>query len=136
MRRRALPCVATPVPRSDEPERSPVEAWLEHGRPSLDAVRAGHPVQAAAANAGYGAVDQLAMVNVAVQLERLLRHARLEKALEADEVHVTGLFYDIATARVLQITASGISHLDPLPRNAGEADEAAQPEPAAAVAAG
>lgn len=136
MRRRALPCVATPVPRSDEPERSPVEAWLEHGRPSLDAVRAGHPVQAAAANAGYGAVDQLAMVNVAVQLERLQRHARLEKALEADEVHVTGLFYDIATARVLQITASGISHLDPLPRNADEADETTQPQPAAAVAAG
>jgi carbonic anhydrase len=29
---------------------------------------------------------------------------------------VTGLFYDIATARVLQITPTGISHLDPLPR--------------------
>jgi carbonic anhydrase len=113
-------------------EPSPVEAWLEHGRPSLDAVRAGHPVQVAAADAGYGAVDQLAMVNVAVQLERLQRHAGLGKALRADEVHVTGLFYDIATARVLQITPSGISHLDPLPRNAGDAGGPALPEHAAA----
>lgn len=113
-------------------EPSPVEAWLEHGRPSLDAVRAGHPVQVAAADAGYGAVDQLAMVNVAVQLERLQRHGGLGKALRADEVHVTGLFYDIATARVLQITPAGISHLDPLPRNAGDAGGPAVPEPAAA----
>jgi carbonic anhydrase len=108
-------------------DRSPVEAWLEHGRPSLAAVRAGHPVQAAAAEAGYGAVDQLAMVNVAVQLELLQRHAGLAKALLADQVHVTGLFYDIATARVLQITPSGISHLDPLPGNA-DAGTGAEPD--------
>ncbi|WP_260681089.1 hypothetical protein [Arthrobacter sp. KBS0703] len=86
-----------------------------------------HPVQAAAAEAGYGAVDQLAMVNVAVQLELLQRHAGLAKALLADQVHVTGLFYDIATARVLQITPSGISHLDPLPRNA-DAGTGAEPD--------
>jgi carbonic anhydrase len=136
----AAPGLAAPGPAdapglADEPERSPVEAWLEHGRPSLDAVRAGHPVQAAAASAGYGAVDQLAMVNVAVQLERLQRHAGLKEALKADQVHVTGLFYDIATARVLQISPSGISHLDPLPRSADHADEAALSKPAASIAA-
>jgi carbonic anhydrase len=92
-------------------------------------------VQAAAASAGYGAVDQLAMVNVAVQLERLQRHAGLKEALKADQVHVTGLFYDIATARVLQISPSGISHLDPLPRSADHADEAALSKPAASIAA-
>jgi carbonic anhydrase len=97
-------------------ERCPVESWLEHGRPSLESFHAGHPVRIAAEQAGYGAVDQLAMVNVAVQLERLQRHASLQDAVRSGDVHVTGLFYDIATARVLQITPTGISHLDPLPR--------------------
>jgi carbonic anhydrase len=100
-------------------ERCPVESWLEHGRPSLESFHAGHPVQVAAEQAGFGAVDQLAMVNVAVQLERLQRHASLQDAVRNGDVHVTGLFYDIATARVLQVTPTGISHLDPLPQ-AGE----------------
>jgi carbonic anhydrase len=97
--------------------RSPVDAWLDHARPSLAALRSGHPVQAAAANAGYGEVNQLAMVNVAVQLERLQRHPDVQAALQSGGLHLTGLFYDIATAQVLQVTPAGISHLDPLPRN-------------------
>jgi carbonic anhydrase len=100
-------------------ERCPVESWLDHGRPSLQSFHAGHPVQVAAEQAGYGAVDQLAMVNVAVQLERLQQHGSLQEAVRSGDLHVTGLFYDIATARVLQVTATGISHLDPLP-HAGE----------------
>lgn len=108
-----------PEDRSPEgqAERCPVESWLDHGRPSLESFHAGHPVQVAAEQAGYGAVDQLAMVNVAVQLERLQRHASLQDAVRSGDVHVTGLFYDIATAKVLQITPTGISHLDPLPRS-------------------
>ena len=82
----------------------------------MAAFRAGHPVQADAANAGYGEVDQLAMVNVAIQLEQLQRHHSLQQALRSGELHLTGLFYDIATAQVLQVTPAGISHLDPLPR--------------------
>jgi len=110
-----------PADRSPEgqEERCPVESWLDHGRPSLESFHAGHPVRAAAEKAGYGAVDQLAMVNVAVQLERLQRHTSLQAAVRSGEIHVTGLFYDIATARVLQVTPTGIGHLDPLPR-AGE----------------
>jgi carbonic anhydrase len=97
-------------------ERCPVESWLDHGRPSLASFHAGHPVQVAAEKAGYGTVDQLSMVNVAVQLERLQQHASLQAGVRSGDVHVTGLFYDMATARVLQITPTGISHLDPLPR--------------------
>jgi carbonic anhydrase len=96
--------------------RSPVDAWLDHARPSLAAFRAGHRVRADAAAAGYGEVDQLAMVNVAVQLEQLQRHPRVREALRSGELHLAGLFYDIATARVLQVTPDGLSHLDPLPR--------------------
>ena len=96
--------------------RGPVDVWLDHARPSMAALRAGHPVQADAANAGYGETDQLAMVNVAIQLEQLQRHHSLQQALRSGELHLTGLFYDIATAQVLQVTPAGISHLDPLPR--------------------
>jgi carbonic anhydrase len=94
-------------------DRGAIDVWLDHARPSLTAFRNGHPVQAAAAEAGYGAVDQLAMVNVAVQLDRLQGHPGLQEALKSGRVHVAGLFYDISTARVLQITPDGIGHLDP-----------------------
>jgi len=94
-------------------ERGAIDVWLDHARPSLAAFRDGHP-----ADAGFGAVDQLAMVNVAVQLDRLRRHPGLQEALQAGRVHVAGLFYDIATARVLRVTPDGISHLDPLPQPA------------------
>ena len=97
----------------DSGGRGAIDVWLDHARPSLVAFREGHPVQAAAAQAGYGAVDQLAMVNVAVQLDRLQRHPGLQEPLESGRVHVAGLFYDISTARVLQVTPDGISHLDP-----------------------
>ncbi|MDR6508934.1 bifunctional SulP family inorganic anion transporter/carbonic anhydrase [Arthrobacter oryzae] len=93
--------------------RGAIDVWLDHARPSLAAFREGHRVQAAAADAGFGAVDQLAMVNVAVQLDRLQRHPGLQEALQSGRVHVVGLFYDISTARVLRITPEGISHLDP-----------------------
>ncbi|MDQ0677128.1 carbonic anhydrase [Arthrobacter pascens] len=96
--------------------RGAIDVWLDHARPSLASFRDGHPVQVAAADAGYDAVDQLAMVNVAVQLERLQHRPGLLEAVEAGRVHVAGLFYDISTARVLRITPSGITHLDQLPR--------------------
>ena len=101
------------VPGAGAGPRSAIDLWLDHARPSLAAFHEGHPVQAAAADAGYGEVDQLAMVNVAVQLDRLERHPGLQEALASGRVHVVGLFYDISTARVLQITPEGISHLDP-----------------------
>jgi carbonic anhydrase len=58
-------------------------------------------------------VDQLAMVNVAVQLAKLQNHPVAGPPLAAGKVQATGLFYDISTARVLQITTTGIDNLDP-----------------------
>ncbi|HJV98766.1 MAG TPA: hypothetical protein VJ617_06705, partial [Arthrobacter sp.] len=83
---------------------------------SLAAFRGGHPVQRAASEAGFSPVDQLAMVNVAVQLERLQDHPSAAGAVTAGTVQLTGLFYDIPTARVLQVSADGIGHLHPLPQ--------------------
>ncbi|WP_434085564.1 solute carrier family 23 protein [Nocardia sputorum] len=89
-----------------------VDPWLAHARPSLERFRAGHPVAAAAREAGFGEVDQLAMVNVAMQLEVLHRHPAVRKAVAERGVTVSGLFFDIASARVVEVTENGIAHID------------------------
>ncbi len=67
--------------------------WLLDARPVLRAWERGHPVGHAAAAEGFSEVDQLAMVNVAMQLEML-------RAKDTG-AELMGLFYDIGTARVL-----------------------------------
>ncbi|WP_406279662.1 bifunctional SulP family inorganic anion transporter/carbonic anhydrase [Nocardia sp. NBC_00881] len=89
-----------------------VDAWLAHARPSLERFRLGHPVAAAAQAAGFGETDQLGMVNVAVQLEMLHRHPAVRKAVAERGVRVSGLFFDIATARVIEVTVDGLAHID------------------------
>lgn len=89
-----------------------IGAWLAHARPSLEHFRRDHPVAAAARAAGYGEVDQLSMVNVAVQLETLHRHPAVAAAVTSRGVTVTGLFFDIATARVVEVSMDGIAHID------------------------
>ncbi|BCK55129.1 SulP family inorganic anion transporter [Nocardia wallacei] len=91
---------------------SPLDAWLEHGRPALERFRGGHPVAVAAAAAGFDAVDQLGMVNVAVQLDVLSRHPVVRRGIEERGVVLAGLFFDISTARVVEITADGIGEID------------------------
>ncbi|MFD6159408.1 SulP family inorganic anion transporter [Nocardia sp. NPDC060256] len=86
--------------------------WLAHARPSLDRFRLGHPVAEAAALAGFGEVDQLGMVNVALQLETLHAHPAVRQGIEERGVAVSGLFFDIATARVIEVTVDGIAEFD------------------------
>jgi carbonic anhydrase len=86
--------------------------WLDHARPSYAELLAGHPVGRQAAADGYSTVDQLAMVNVAVQLAKLEHHPVAGPALAAGKIQALGLFYDIATAKVLRISADGIEDLE------------------------
>ncbi|MBF6181162.1 SulP family inorganic anion transporter [Nocardia otitidiscaviarum] len=95
---------------------SGLDDWLAHARPSLLRYRLGHPVGAAAAAAGFGPVDQLGMVNVAVQLETLHAHPVVRRGVEERGVVVSGLFFDIATARVVEITVDGIAEIDDVGR--------------------
>jgi carbonic anhydrase len=91
-------------------ETSPgIDAWLAHAQPSLRRLRLGHPVAVAAKTAGFGEVDQLSMVNVAVQLKTLHHHPIVRRAVATRGVTVSGLFFDIATARVIEITADGLA---------------------------
>ena len=89
------------------------DAWLEHARPSYQALLAGHPVARAAEAEGFSRLDQLSMVNVAMQLGKLTEHPVTGPALASGTVQATGLFYDICTARVVLVTPEGIEQLDP-----------------------
>lgn len=93
----------------------PVEQWLRFAQPSHTAYDCGHPVARAAAELGFDEVDQLGMVNVAVQLQTLQRHPLVGAAAAEGRVRVAGMFFDIASARVLQITPTGVVHLDAAP---------------------
>ncbi|MBH0774999.1 solute carrier family 23 protein [Nocardia bovistercoris] len=89
-----------------------IGTWLAHAGPSLEQFRVGHPVAVAAEAAGFGAVDQLSMVNVAVQLQTLHRHPAVRAAVAERGVTVSGLFFDIASARVIEVTVDGIAAID------------------------
>ncbi|WP_410872127.1 SulP family inorganic anion transporter [Nocardia sp. A7] len=87
-------------------------SWLRHAEPALQRFRAGHPVAVAAAAAGYSEVDQLSLVNVAVQLETLGRNPAVRRAVTERGLVLSGLFFDIAGARVLEVTVDGVSAID------------------------
>jgi carbonic anhydrase len=90
-----------------------VAEWLGYGMASLDAYRSGHVVGRQAAELGFGEADQLAMVNVAVQLQTLTRHRVVGRANAEGRLRITGLFFDIPSARVLQIGTKEVTVLDP-----------------------
>jgi carbonic anhydrase len=87
--------------------------WLENGHPALEAFDDGrHPVARAAASAGFGPVDQLSMVNVALQVETLTRHPLVETPHQRGGLDVFGVFYDIPSATVLRIRPTAIDSLE------------------------
>ncbi|MFE3443317.1 SulP family inorganic anion transporter [Nocardia sp. NPDC059180] len=105
-------CGAMTALHSGQPCGPEIDGWLEHARPSLDRFRDDHPVRRAAEAAGFGEVDQLSMVNIAVQLEHLHRHPAVSRAAAERGVTVSGLFFDIASARVIEVSVDGIAHID------------------------
>ncbi|MGV9802327.1 SulP family inorganic anion transporter [Mycobacterium sp. NPDC003449] len=89
-----------------DPGHEHLKSWLAHGNPSLETFDEGrHPVARSAAAAGFGTVDQLSMVNIAVQVQTLQSHPL------ASRVNVIGLFYDIASAGVLRVTPTVVETL-------------------------
>ncbi|MCV7409369.1 carbonic anhydrase [Mycobacterium florentinum] len=92
---------------SDHPATS-MGQWLEYAGESLDAYRDHHPARASAESVGYSEIDQLSIVNVAIQLERLIRHPILAPAVASGDIHVVGIFFDIASTRVYEVTPRGI----------------------------
>jgi carbonic anhydrase len=71
-----------------------------------------HPVAKDAARAGFGAVDQLGMVNVATQVAALTLHPLVVDAHKRGELDVIGVFYDIPSAMPLRIGSTSIDSFE------------------------
>ena len=65
----------------------------------------------AAAEEGFGVVDQLSMVNVALQAQTLAAHPLVRARHLAGDLEVIGLFYDIGTAAALRVTPVSVDRL-------------------------
>ncbi|MGV0586815.1 bifunctional SulP family inorganic anion transporter/carbonic anhydrase [Mycobacteroides chelonae] len=87
---------------------TPVGRWLDYARDSLIAYEDHHPARASAEAHGFNEVDQLGIVNVAMQVERLVHHPILAAAVIAGQVRVIGAFFDIAEAHVYEIDENGL----------------------------
>ncbi|MFD4401745.1 SulP family inorganic anion transporter [Nocardia sp. NPDC058499] len=105
-------CGAMGALHSGESAGPGIDNWLEHGQASLTRYRAGHAVGRAAEGAGFGPVEQLSMVNIAVQLENLHRHPSVRRAVDERGVAVSGLFFDIASARLIEVRVDGIAPIE------------------------
>ncbi|MGQ0841126.1 SulP family inorganic anion transporter [Actinokineospora sp.] len=102
-------CGAMTALLADRGTDDPVGRWLRWATPTLDAWRSGHPLGTRAAAEGWAEVDQLAMVNVAVQLDALRKIPSVDVS-----VRLVGLFFDIATG-TLQMLDETAEHFAPMP---------------------
>ncbi|WP_156756888.1 SulP family inorganic anion transporter [Actinokineospora pegani] len=103
-------CGAMTAAIADGALDGPVGKWLRWAETSVRAWRAGHVLGRAAADDGWSEIDQLAMVNVAVQLESLSEFPEVREA----EVKLVGLFFDIPTGTLLMLDA-GAERFTPMP---------------------
>lgn len=103
-------CGATATLLSGAADRSvnALTRWLDFAQDSLTAYQQGHAARASAAARGFGDADQLGVVNVAIQVERLMRHPILVSAVRSGRVRVIGTFFDIAQAHVYLVDRDGI----------------------------
>jgi carbonic anhydrase len=95
---------------TDEPT-TPMGRWLDNARESLVAYQDHHPARASAEACGFNEVDQLGLVNVAVQAQRLTRHPILAAAVASGALQVIAMFFDISTARVYEVDQNGMVRL-------------------------
>jgi carbonic anhydrase len=93
---------------TDQRPDTAMSRWLDYARDSLDAYRDQHPACASARASGFSEADQLSVVNVVVQVERLSHHPILAPALASGTLQVTGLFFDISTSHVYEVNQHGI----------------------------
>ncbi len=82
--------------------------WLDYARDSLVAYRGQHPACVSARASGFSEVDQLSVVNVAVQVERLAAHPILAPAMASGALQVVGMFFDMSTSHVYEVNRHGI----------------------------
>lgn len=96
---------------TDETDR-PIGRWLQHAQDSLAAYRDDHPARMSSTSNGFtfSELDQLSIVNVAVQVDRLKRHPMLAPLVGSGQLRVVGIFFDFATVHVHEVDEHGIVH--------------------------
>lgn len=82
--------------------------WLGYARESLIAYQGCHPARLSAQSAGLGEADQLSVVNVVVQMERLTRNPILTAATDSGAVKIYGMFFDVSTVHMYEVNQNGI----------------------------
>ncbi len=90
----------------------PIGRWLKYAKDSLAAYRDDHPARVSSTSNGlrFDELDQLSIVNVAVQVERLTRHPLLAPLVATGQLRVVGIFFDFATVHVYEVNEHGIVH--------------------------
>ncbi|MDM2175068.1 MULTISPECIES: carbonic anhydrase [Mycobacteriaceae] len=88
---------------------SPVGRWLHFARDALIAYHDYHLARVSAAASGFSPVDQLAVVNVAIQLERLVHHPILAAAASSGRLHVAGAFFSTGSSQAFEVNTKGLA---------------------------
>ncbi|MBI2700206.1 MULTISPECIES: SulP family inorganic anion transporter [Mycobacterium] len=105
-------CRAMQVVLDDDAEVAdrPIGRWLQYAKDSFSAFRANHPARVSSTSNGFtfSELDQLSIVNVAVQVERLTRHPLLAPLVATGQLRVVGIFFDFATVHVHEVNEHGI----------------------------
>ncbi|HUH72448.1 MAG TPA: bifunctional SulP family inorganic anion transporter/carbonic anhydrase [Mycobacterium sp.] len=93
---------------TQDPAATAMGHWLEHAQDSLAAFRDHHPARASAVFNGLSEADQLSIVNVAIQMERLTRNPILAATKDSGTLKVFGMFFDVSTAHVYEVNQNGL----------------------------
>jgi len=91
----------------DQPATA-MSRWLDYALDSLVAHRDQHRARASARADGYNEADQLSIVNVAVQVQRVAEHPIVAPAMASGALQVVGMFFDASTSRAYQVNQHGI----------------------------
>lgn len=92
---------------------SAVGRWLDNARDTLVAYREFHLARVGAAASGFSQADQLAVVNVVIQVERLAHHPSLVAAVLSGRLRIAGTFYSAEAGRQYQVSTNGIPAPEP-----------------------
>jgi carbonic anhydrase len=97
------------------PDLPGLRGWLRHGTLSLDRFRSFEESEAAEEPAGPdGAsggsrLDKLCRINVIQQLDNLRTHPLVDDLVRSGRLELTGLYFDIGTARVHVLDDDGFT---------------------------
>ncbi|NYV73577.1 bifunctional SulP family inorganic anion transporter/carbonic anhydrase [Streptomyces sp. UH6] len=84
---------------------TPLQRWLRHGLPSLRRMTSGsHRPARLASREPADAVELLCLTNVAQQLEHLMAHESVARAVEQGRLELTGMYFHVGEAQAYLLT--------------------------------